>query len=36
MTFGESAAEKWSELKQKLQDKQNRKRVEEEIKKRFQ
>ncbi len=35
MAFREKAAEKWSELKQKLQDKQNRKRVEEEIKKRL-
>ena len=35
MTFKKKAAEKWSELKQKLQDKQNRQRVEEEIKKRF-
>ena len=35
MTFEKRAAKKWSELKQKLQDKENRKRVKEEIKKRL-
>ncbi len=35
MTFGKKVSEKWSELKQKLQDKENRKRVEEEIERRF-
>jgi ppGpp synthetase/RelA/SpoT-type nucleotidyltranferase len=35
MALREKAAEKWSELKQKLQDKKNRQRVEEEIRKRL-
>jgi ElaB/YqjD/DUF883 family membrane-anchored ribosome-binding protein len=35
MAFREKVSGKWSELKQKLQDKQNRQRVEEEIRKRL-
>ena len=36
MAFKENASEKWNEWKQKLQDRQNRKRVEAEIRKRLQ
>ena len=35
MAFREKASEAWSELKQKIQDKKNQQRVEEEIKKRL-
>lgn len=35
MTFGDKVSEKWNELKQQVQDKENRKRVHDEIEKRF-
>ncbi|HUO57856.1 MAG TPA: hypothetical protein VMV05_06730 [bacterium] len=36
MALKDKASAKWSELKQKLQDKQNQKRVQEEVKRRLQ